>query len=91
MTDDIVIPTKTQREALCEMLRQALVEIRALGWAGRAEQVADLADAFHNLPPMMYGWRRWEVSMLRHSLLHYQEKWAGMEYVAILDLSFPPA
>lgn len=32
------------------MMYFAFVEIRTLGWSGKAKQAADLADAFHNLP-----------------------------------------
>jgi len=32
------------------MMHYAFIEMRLLGWGGKAEQVADLADAFHNLP-----------------------------------------
>jgi hypothetical protein len=32
----------------------ALVEMRLLGCAGKSQQVADLADALHNLPNCMW-------------------------------------
>src|ERR1051325_6485709 len=47
-------PTDAQRRKLCEMMYYAFVEVRLLGWAGKAEQAADLADAFHNLPRGMW-------------------------------------
>src|SRR5215510_8245439 len=47
---DSRIPTESERQQLCEMLHFALLEIRMLGWNGKASQAADLADAFHNLP-----------------------------------------
>jgi hypothetical protein len=70
------------------------VEIRALGWAGKAEQASDLADAFHNLPKEMYGWGRWDVGVFRQMLQHYQKKYMRAEnhpsdYVAMLDRIFP--
>ena len=43
-----------QRKKLGELLHNALVEIRELGRAGKAEQAADLADAFHNMPNDMW-------------------------------------
>src|SRR5688500_7872813 len=46
-------PTEMQIRLLNEMLRVALLEIRGLGWQGKAQQAADLADAFHNLPTLM--------------------------------------
>jgi len=46
--------TDSHREKLCEMIYFAFVEIRQLGSTGKAEQAADLADAFHNLPRSMW-------------------------------------
>jgi hypothetical protein len=41
---------EAQRQKLGELIHNVLVEIRELGWNGKAQQAADLADAFHNLP-----------------------------------------
>jgi hypothetical protein len=38
-----------QRKKLGELIHDVLVEIRGLGWNGKGEQAADLADAFHNM------------------------------------------
>ncbi len=46
--------TNAQRKKLCELMHFAFIEIRHLGWSGKAEQAADLADAFHNLPKDMW-------------------------------------
>jgi hypothetical protein len=89
MSDIILLPNDKQREALGDMMHRAFVEIRALGWAGRAEQAADLADAFHNLPKEMYGWGRWDVGTFRAMLKHYQDKYGGGDYLAMLDRIFP--
>jgi len=69
------LPTERQRQALCEMIAAAFVEIRLLGWDGKAAQAADLADAFHNVPREMYGWGRWSRSIFRAGLEHYQQKY----------------
>jgi hypothetical protein len=48
------------------MLYRAFLQIRMMGWAGKAEQAAELADLFHNLPQEM--WRDYfSVSFLRLS------------------------
>src|SRR5262245_12280316 len=47
---DARLLTEQQRQELCRMLFNALLEIRGLGSQGKAQQAADLADAFHNLP-----------------------------------------
>jgi hypothetical protein len=35
---------------LLELIHFAFTDLRMLAWQGKTEQVADLADAFHNLP-----------------------------------------
>lgn len=47
-------PTEQQRRLFCEMMCRAYIELRGLGYQGKPEQAAALADAFHNLPFMMY-------------------------------------
>jgi hypothetical protein len=94
MSDIILLPNDKQREALCDMMHHAFVEIRALGWANKAEQASDLADAFHNLPKEMSGWGRWDVDIFRQMLQRYQDKYpralnGGRDYVAMLDLICP--
>lgn len=41
--------TDVQRQRLCELISFAFLEMRALGWAGKTGQAADLAGAFHDL------------------------------------------
>ncbi|MBV9122685.1 MAG: hypothetical protein JO112_04960 [Planctomycetes bacterium] len=94
MDEIIFLPNDKQREALCDMMYHALVEIRALGWAGKAEQASDLADAFHNLPKEIYGWGRWDVDVFRQMLQYYQSKfprnkYGGFDFIAMLDRIFP--
>jgi aminoglycoside phosphotransferase len=62
--------------------------MRLLGWAGKAQQAADLADAFHNLPTGM-----WQVDfnlqLFRDAfLVPYQQKYPqgrARDYVAMVD------
>jgi len=70
------------------MLFNALLEIRGLGSEGKAQQAADLADAFHNLP--VYLWSgEFSLSIFRHFLEEYQqmypERRMGFDYVKMLD------
>jgi len=44
-----------QRRGLCELVGRALVQIRGLSQRGNYQQVAELADAFHSLPTMLYS------------------------------------
>ena len=88
-------PNDMQREALSVMMHRAFREIRVLGWQGKGQQVADLADAFHNLPMEMYGLETWNPAVFRQILLDYQRKYGrdrvrDCEYVAMLDAIYPP-
>ena len=47
--------SESQRHELCELLGRALVHIRLLARKGKSAQAADLADAFHSLPTMLYS------------------------------------
>ena len=79
--------TEQERQDLCKMLFDALLEIRALGCEGKAEQAADVADAFHNLP--IYLWSdQFSLSLFRRFLEEYQRKYQEdgcYNYVKMLD------
>jgi hypothetical protein len=94
MYDLVLLPNEKQLEALCDMMRHAFVEIRALCWAGHTERAGDLADAFHNLPHEMYGRGRWDVGTFRQMLQSYQDRHGAVgtgvyNYVGMLDRIFP--
>lgn len=57
------------------MLYRAFLQIRVLGRAEKAEQAADLADLFHNLPQGMW-WDCFSINILRQSLLDYQSRYS---------------
>jgi len=70
------------------MIHFAFVEIRLLGSTGKAEQAADLADAFHNLPREM--WREnFSLEYFRDAfLVDYQEKYPDQRiknYIAVVN------
>ena len=50
------LPTKEECARLGEIISSAFVELRILGWKGKAAQAADLAEASHNPPCEMYGY-----------------------------------
>jgi hypothetical protein len=81
-------PNDRQKKSLGVMLFHALLEIRVLGWEGKSQQAADLADAFHNLPILMYS-SKFDWTFFRYFLQAYQTKYAGSnvrlyDYVAEL-------
>ncbi|MBI5367873.1 MAG: hypothetical protein HZA54_12610 [Planctomycetes bacterium] len=87
MHADARLPTDEQREKLCAMMGDAFLEIRMLGWTGQAQQAADLADAFHNVPRGMWS-DEFSLRFLRDAFLSpYQEKYAerSFDYVAKVD------
>jgi hypothetical protein len=95
MNDFRRLPDAGQREALYRMMALAFVEIRALGWAGRGDQAADLADALHNLPTEMHGLGRWDEGYYRGCLRYYQDKYqrgggGTHDWVAMFDAIFLP-
>ena len=84
---DAKLPTDAQRRRLSKMLSFAIVEMRFLGHAGKTEQAADLADAFHNLPIDMWS-ASFSWSFFRDCYLRaYQQKYTEIstDYVAMLD------
>jgi hypothetical protein len=75
MHPDAKLLTDAQREKLCELIYWAFVEVRLLGWGGKPDQAADLADAFHNVPRDM--WRNdFSLQFFRDAFLDvYQRKY----------------
>jgi hypothetical protein len=84
---DARLLTERQRQELCKMLFNALLEIRILGWEGKATQAADLADAFHNLP--VYLWSdEFSLNIFRQFLEGYQQIYperGSFDYLKMLD------
>ena len=88
------LPSEEQCIRLHEMVASAFIEMRLLGWAGKSEQVADLADAFHNIPREIYGWGQWSRDITRGMLESYQDKYhhesypGRINYIAVFDSIF---
>jgi hypothetical protein len=84
---DARLLTEQERQGLCKMLFNALLEIRMLGREGKAEQAADVAHVFHNLP--IYLWSdKFSMSLFRRFLEEYQQMYLeseGFDYVKMLD------
>lgn len=89
MFQDSKMPTEWQRQKLCEMIHKAFLKIRILGWQGESEQAADLADAFHELPTMLYN-ENLSLNHFRQFLESYfrkypQEKGTYFDFLHVLD------
>jgi hypothetical protein len=88
MHPDAKVLSEAQRQKLCEMIHHAFIELRLLGRAGKSEQAAHLADAFHNLPADL--WKDdFSLQFFRDSFLGvYQRKYREgrvRDYVAMVD------
>ncbi|HEU0009728.1 MAG TPA: hypothetical protein VFT34_07930 [Verrucomicrobiae bacterium] len=84
---DAKLPRAEQRKALARLAYLAFLEMRMLGREGKAAQVADLAEAFHNLPLMMWH-PEFSMRCQRDFFARYHEKHGvrqGFNYVAALD------
>ena len=84
---DARLLAEQERQDLCKILFNALLEIRMLGNEGKAEQAADVADAFHNLP--IYLWSdKFSLNFFRNFLEEYRQKYQEVgcyNYVKMLD------
>jgi hypothetical protein len=88
MFPDARMLTEPERQKLCKMLFYALLEIRGLGNAGKGEQAADLADAFHNLPAYLWS-NNFSFRVFREYLAEYRQRYPEREtsydYIKLLD------
>ena len=79
------LPTDAQRRMLCDLIADALTDIRAAD----GERARALAYAIHNLPRTMYGWGTWSVAGQRAMLAHFQDQHpGGVDYVARFEEIF---
>lgn len=83
---DSRMPTEEERQGLIRMLYYALLEIRLLGPRGMSEQAADLADAFHEMPALLWS-KEFSFNFFRKFLEGYHERDGAstFDYLAMLD------
>jgi hypothetical protein len=85
MPASVTAPPAPQHRACLEVLYQATIAARMLGYEGhenglsaaKADQLADLMDAVHNLPRLLIDWSGCNESLLRGMLDDYDTKWSG--------------
>ena len=70
---DARLLSENQRRALSRLAYNAFLDMRILGREGKSRQVADLAEAFHNLPLMLWS-EEFSMKCQRDFLQRYQEK-----------------
>jgi hypothetical protein len=78
--------TDQQRQRLSHLVHEALLRIRILGWHGRSQEAADLADAFHNVPAMLWA-DSFDLTRFRDvDLASYQSKYPdSVDWQPIVD------
>jgi hypothetical protein len=81
----IALTPEAKLRACLAVLRCACLEGRMLGYEGqhaglparRAELLADLMDAVHNVPELLLQWSEVDESILRGMLSGFDRKWSG--------------
>src|SRR5712691_666360 len=76
MWKDANMPTEAERQRLARLMYLAFCDLRALAREGRSEQARDMAEAFHNVPLVMYS-KDFSFDALRDCLERYQAKYEG--------------
>ena len=82
-------PSDAQRVALGELIAEGFCRIRALAGEGVPEEIAQIADAFHNLPIAMFRPEGWSVAWARSSFVQLAQR-SRHDYLAEFDRIFPP-
>ena len=70
---DASLPSESQWRALSRLAYVAFCDMRTLGREGKNQQVADLAEAFHNLPLMLWT-ENFSMNCQRDFFLRYQKQ-----------------
>jgi hypothetical protein len=82
--EDARMPTDSERRNLSRLMYFAFVDVRALILHGDPRQAKDLAEAFHNIPLLMYT-PDFSFKAFHDFLANYQEKYADKARVNYLQ------
>ena len=84
--EQLKIALEAQRRELGRMIADAMVALRAACWSGDAEEGAAIADAFHNVPGMMFA-ETFEWNWFRGELERYADRYPerGRAWLERLD------
>ena len=72
--EDQRMPTEAERKHLSRLMYLAFCDLRALAREGRNEQARALAEAFHNVPLLMYN-EDFSFQGFRQRLENYQDQY----------------
>jgi len=70
------MPTDAERKNLSRLMYLAFVDVRALALNGNSQQAKDLAEAFHNIPLLMYT-PDFSFKVFRDFLQNYRQKYTN--------------
>lgn len=65
------------RNALLNVLFNAMLEARCLAREAGQDRIADLMTAVHNIPNFIKEWERCDPKVVRDYLANYDEVWSG--------------
>lgn len=68
--------SEVERQRLARLMYMAFCDLRALALAGRIGQAKALAEAFHNVPLLMYS-SDFSLQAFRNFLERYQSDYQG--------------
>ena len=74
--EDARMLTDAERQRLSRLVYLAFCDLRALAREGLAQQAKDLAEAFHNIPLLMYT-SEFSFKAFRDFLARYQQRYSG--------------
>lgn len=91
--DDARMPTEAERRNLSHLMYLAFIDIRALILDGQPQQAKDLAEAFHNIPLLMYKgdfsfkafrdfWEGYQQKYSANTRYNYLQEWEKLNVSA---------
>ncbi len=93
MPSNITLPPTAKLAACLAVLERVLVRARLLGYAGEtaglsprdAQELAQLADAVHNIPSLLQAWPSCDEDLLRGMLEDFDQAFPGSALLEVYD------
>jgi hypothetical protein len=72
---------------LLQLLHEAFVEARAIGYGTGDKKLTDLGDTFEIIPQLMSRWEDGNLELIREILSEYHRKHGGRDWRSLLEMS----
>lgn len=72
---------------LLQLLHEAFVEARAIGYGTGDKKLTDLGDIFEIIPQLMLRWEDGNLELIREILGEFHRKHGGRDWKALLDMN----